>query len=178
MSSSSGASDVSRNPWKNSPYGNGALPARSPRHERGVEGEQHGGQVRGGVAVRDRTAERAAVPHLVVTHLGGHALQRRAVLRQDVTDLEVAVARERADGDVIAGVTHVREVAESPDIDDHRGRREPQLHERDERHPTREELGVVAMLGERGDRGVDGVGADVLERGGDHRALLGTTWKR
>ena len=46
--------------------------------------------------------------------------------------------------------------------------REPQLHQREQRHPSGEELGVVAVLGEQRDRGLGRVGALVVERGRDH----------
>ena len=58
---------------------------------------------------------------------------------------------------------------ESTDVDQHRRRRQPQLHQRQQRVAAGEELGVVAVLGEQRDRVVERVGAGVGERGGDHR---------
>ena len=77
---------------------------------------------------------------------------------------------ERADRDVVARVAHVREVAHPADVDQHRRRREPQLHERQQRHAAREELGVVTVLADQRDRLRRRSGTHVVERGGDHLA--------
>ena len=107
---------------------------------------------------------------LVVADFRGDTAQRRTLRRKEVADLEVAVTSEHADGEVIAGVADVRKVAEPAHIHQNSGRRESQLHQRDQRHSTGEQLGFVAVLGERGDGRIHGVGLDVLERRGDHFA--------
>ncbi len=106
---------------------------------------------------------------LVVADLAGDGPQNTALGGEEVAGLEVAVAGERADGEVVAGVAHVGEVGEPSDVDEHGGGGEAQLHERQEGHPAGEELGVVAVLGEGGERLVGRAGPHVLERGGDHR---------
>ena len=82
VSSSSGASAVSRKPSKKS----AAAMVRSPdgprTDERRVEREQHRGQVRRGVAVRDGATDRAAVTDLVVADLRGNAAQHAALACQ------------------------------------------------------------------------------------------------
>ena len=78
------------------------------------------------------------------------------------------MAGEPADGDVVAAVAHVRQVGQPPDVDEHRRRREPQLHQRQQRVAAGQQLGLVAVLDERGDGGVGRVGPDVVEGGGDH----------
>ena len=50
------------------------------------------------------------------------------------------------------------------------GAAEAQLHQREQRVTAREQLRVLAALGERADRVVDRVGAVVVELGGDHEA--------
>ena len=75
---------------------------------------------------------------------------------------------QRADRDVVAPVADVRQVGDAADVDEHGRGREPQLHQRDQRHPAREELRVVAVLGDQRHGLVGRVGADVVERGGDH----------
>ena len=67
-------------------------------------------------------------------------------------------------------VAHVGEVVEATDVDEHRRRRQPQLHQRQQRVPAGEQLGVVAVLGQHRDRLVDRVGPGVGEGGGDHAA--------
>ena len=54
------------------------------------------------------------------------------------------------------------------DVDEERRLREPELHERQERVPAREELRVVAP--EELEGFVDGAGTLVVELRGDHRA--------
>ena len=120
--------------------------------ERGVEREQHRGEVGRGVAVRDRAAERAAVAHLVVADLAPRpprSTPQCCASRSLVSRSRWRV--ERADRDVVAGVADVGEVAQPADVDEHGRRREAQLHQRDQRHAAGEQLGVVAVLGERGD---------------------------
>ena len=90
---------------------------------------------------------------------------------QHVGDLEVPVPGEGADGDVVAGVADVGEIAQAADVDQHRRRRQPQLHEREQRVAAGEQLGVVAVLTEQADRLVGRVGPLVVERGRDHAGL-------
>ena len=84
MSSSSGASAVSRKPSEEVGGGDLALAARALGHERRAEREQRGRQVGGRVAVGDRAADRAAVAHLRVADLAGGVLQQRHVLGEQV----------------------------------------------------------------------------------------------
>ena len=112
----------------------------------------------------DRAADRAAVAHLVVADLRGDGAQHAALGGEQVAGLDVAVAGQRADRDVVAGVADVGEVVEPADVDEDGGRREAQLHERQQRHAAGEELGVVAVLGERRERLLGGAGPDVVER--------------
>ena len=149
-----------------------ARAARALHDERRVEREQRGGKVGGGVAVRDRTADRAAVAHLVVADLRGDRAQHAALAREQVVGLDVAVPGERADRDVVAGVADVGEVAHPTDVDEHRRRRQPQLHQRQQRHAAGQQLGVVAVLDELRDRAVGRLGTHVVERGGDHFACV------
>jgi len=53
---------------------------------------------------------------------------------------------------VVAAVAHVGEVAHAADVDQHRRRREPELHERQQRHAAGEELRIVAVLTDQRDR--------------------------
>ena len=93
------------------PRRSSASPAGPCTTNVGVEREQHGGQVGRRVAVRDGSAERAPVPHLVVADLRGDRREHAALPGEHVARLEIAVPGERADRDRVAVVAHVREVA-------------------------------------------------------------------
>ena len=82
------------------------------------------------------------------------------------------MARERADGHMVSVVADVRQVGQPADVDQHRRRRQPQLHQRQQRVAAGEQLGVVAVLGEQRDRVVGRVGPDVVEQRGNHFPAL------
>ena len=63
------------------------------------------------VGVGDRPADRAPVAHLRVADVAGRVGEQRDVLGEHVGLLDVHVPGERADGDVVAGVADVRQVA-------------------------------------------------------------------
>ena len=116
----------------------------------------------------ERAADRSTVTNLRVANMSGSMRKERRICGEQRADFEIAMTSECADRDVIARIVDVTKVIEAADIDEHRWRGEPQLHEREERMAAGQELGFVAMLGQRGDRGVDGVSAEVLERCGNH----------
>ena len=93
------------------------------------------------------------------------AQQREVLARARRWLDQVAVAGEATDDDVVAVEPRMpaRSVT-SFDVDQDRRRRQPQLHERQQRVAAGEELGLVAVLGQRGDGLVDAAGADVVER--------------
>ena len=66
--------------------------------------------------------------------------------------LDVHVAGERADRDVVAGVADVRQVAQPADVDEHRRLGQAQLHQRQQAVAAGEELGLVAVLADEADR--------------------------
>ena len=94
--------------------------------------ERQGGrrEVAGRVGVGDRPADRAAVAHLRITDVARRMSEQGNVLGEHFRDLDVAVPREGADGDVIAILADVREVGEPADVDEHAGLGEAQLHQR------------------------------------------------
>ena len=141
-----------------------------PDDDAAPEREDHRGQVRRGVAVRQRPAEGAAVADLRVADLARGRAQDRDVLPHHRVVLDVVVPGEPTDGELVAVVAHVREVAEPADVDQHRRRRQPQLHQWQQRVPAGEELGVVAVLGQQRDRLVDRVGAGRRRTRRDHRS--------
>jgi hypothetical protein len=116
--------------------------------------------------VRDRAADRPAVPHLRIAHLAGDARDQRTGPGEDRVEREVVVPAERADRDPVAVLTDVAEVVEPPDVDEQRRPREPEPQQRDQRVAAREHLRVLAA--EQLDRFGDRSGARVLEGGRDH----------
>ena len=97
-----------------------ALALARPRHERAAQGEHHRGKVGGGIGVRERTADRAPMAHLRVADLAGGVGEERHLLLEQVRGLDVAVASQRADRDVVAAVADVGQVLQPADVDQHR----------------------------------------------------------
>ena len=117
--------------------------------------------------MRDGPADRAHVADLRVADLRRRVRDDRAAFLQRLGVADVVVPRERADRDPVAVLAYVREVGEPSDIDQRRGSRDPQLHRRQERMPSGEELRVLARAEQR-DRLVDRPYPYVVERRRDH----------
>lgn len=90
--------------------------------------------------------------HLWIADVAGGVRQQRHVFLQDRAGLDIHVACEGADRDVVAGVADVVEVAGAADVDQHAGRCEAQLHQWQQAVPAGEELGLVAVLADEADR--------------------------
>jgi hypothetical protein len=118
--------------------------------------------------VGKRTAESAAMTNLRIADMAGCVCKQWCVCGQHRADFEIAVARECTNGDVIAGIVDVSKVIKTANIDKDRRSREAQLHEWEEGMSASKKLGFVAVFGECGESGIDGVGTDVVERCGDH----------
>ena len=118
---------------------------------------------------------------LGVSNERGDVGEQAALLPDQVGTLDVVVAREAADADLVALLADIGELGEGADVDEHRRRGEPELHEGQQRVTAGEDLGFVAVLGERGERLVDRAGPHVVERGRDHcpppdLAAASTAW--
>ena len=116
----------------------------------------------------DRTADRAAVTYLRIADVAGSMRQQRHVLGKDRTGLDVHVAGERANRDVVAGVADVRQVGDATDVDQDARLGEAQLHQRQQAVPAGQKLGVLTMLADEADCLFGGTGTDVIEGGGNH----------
>src|SRR5690606_8737823 len=92
-----------------------------------------------------------------------------ALPREELAGREVVVAGERADRDVAALVADVGEVGEPPDVDEQGRPCEAELHEREERVPSGEQLRILG-LAEQPDRVVDRGRDLVVEGARDHCA--------
>src|SRR5437763_15550212 len=82
------------------------------------------------------------------------------------------MAGEGADGHLAAGLADVAQLDEPADVDEHRRRRQPQLHEREQRVAAGQQLGLVAVLAQELDRLLGRAGPYVVERRRDHPWLL------
>jgi hypothetical protein len=141
------------------------------RDEVGVQGEQHRGEVRRRVGVRDGAADRAAVADLRVADELGRPRDHGAGALQDGVGDELCVPGQRADRDAVAVVADVAELVEPAEVDEYRRPCDAELHRRDERVPAGEQLRVL-VASERLDRVVDGGRAVVLEGRRDHALAL------
>ena len=135
---------------------------------RRAERQRRRRKVGGRIAVRNGPADRAAVAHLRVADVTGGVGQQRDVLGEHRTGLDVHVAGQCADGDVVAGIADVRQVTDAADVDQHTWLGEAQLHQRQQAVPAGEELGVVTMFADETDGLFGRTGADVVEGGGNH----------
>ena len=81
------------------------------------------------------------------------------------------MTRESADREVVTRVADVRQVTDPADIDKDRRRREPQLHQWQQRHATGKELRVLTVLADQRDRLRSRSRTHVVERRGDHFAV-------
>ena len=78
---------------------NGADAVRPGDVDLAVEREHDRRQVRGRIAVRERAADRAAMPHLRIADQPGRVRDERVVLLQQRRRRDVVMARQRADRD-------------------------------------------------------------------------------
>ena len=133
---------------------------RTLRDEGRVERQRRRGKVARGVTVPRPTHRSCPVTDLVVADLGGNHAQHAALSGEQLVRLEGSV---RGSGRRLRGGRRRRGTYErslSPtEVDEDRGSRQAQLHQRQQRHAARKELGVVAVLGELRGRGVGRLGA-------------------
>jgi hypothetical protein len=145
-------------------------PAGACHHHLGVERHRHRRQVAGRVGVRDRAAERAAVADRRVGH-GLRRLGEQTGVRLDqVGGHDLVVRRHRADDQGVAVLTDAAHLLDPTDVDEDGRVGEPQPQQGDQRLTAREDLAVLAGLGQRRDGLVDRRGPHVVELGGDHWA--------
>ena len=69
---------------------------------------------------------------------------------------------------MVAVVAHVRQLLQPAEIDEHLRRGEPELHERQQRVAAGQQLCGVTVFVEQVESVLEGVGADVVERCGNH----------
>ena len=146
-----------------------AVPVRAAEQQRRAGGDDRGGEVGRRVAVRERPADGARVPHLDVPHLRGaiaeRSRQRRVVAQRE----QLVVGRERTDPDRAAVDSDTAKV-EAGEVDQAGRPREAELHHREERVAAGDRLRF--RIGELGKRLVERVRPDVVEGGRNHAGVL------
>ena len=166
---SSGSSAVCQTPGEELAGRNRPIALRAPGHELAVERENHRRQIGGGIAVGERAADRASMTDLRVADLPGRVGDDRTVLPEGGCRGDVLVPRQRADRDRVPFLPDVRQIADTADVDQERRPGDAELHRRDERVPTGEQLRVLPLREEL-DRVIGMLGDDVVEPCRDHRA--------
>src|SRR2546421_5741056 len=119
--------------------------------------------------MRRGAADGAPIPYLGIADLGCGARQQRQLLLEQVGELDVVMAGQRADRDMAILFADVIEVADAADVDQEGRRGEAQLHERDEAMPAGEDLRLLAVLDQLCNRFRKCAGDDVIECGWNHR---------
>ena len=119
--------------------------------------------------MRQHAADGAHVADLVVTDLAGDLGQHGQVLLDLGGVLDLDVARQRPHPELAVLEVDEAQLFDRVDVDQRRRLRQPQAHERDQAVPSRQHLGVLAVLLQQGDRLLDRAGPGVLEGGWDHR---------
>ena len=99
-----------------------------------------------------RATQRAPVTHLGITDLVGSVREQGNLVLQQRRRLEVVMARQGADGDLITALLDVRKTGNPSDVDEHRRDGKSQLHQWDQRMAAGNQLGLVTVLDEEGDR--------------------------
>ena len=121
----------------------------------GVEHQCDGRIVAGRVGVRDDTADRAHVAHLVVADLAGHLGQDGQLVPDDVRAVNREVARERAHVQLVALGLDAVETLDAVDVYEGLGLGEAKPHQRDEAMAARQHLGILSKLAKQLDRLID-----------------------
>src|SRR5262249_41764140 len=92
--------------------------------------------------------------------------------REELGGFQVAMPGQRPDRDHVTLVADVGQVAEPADVDEHVGHGEPQLHQRQQRVATRQELRILACVGGEAQRLVRAASTRVGKGGRDQEAFL------
>jgi hypothetical protein len=145
-----------------------ARAAGTARDDRRVQREQDGGQVGGGVGVRDRAADRATVPDLGVADLAGRVREQRHLTAEQPGVLDIVVPGQRADRDMRSLVGDVGKLTQATQVDDYLGGGQPQFHQRQQRMASGQELRVLAVFGHQVNRLFRRPGPHIGKRRGDH----------
>jgi hypothetical protein len=120
--------------------------------------------------VGQAAADRAAVAHLRVADRRGRIDQRLVALQAGVAG-DLIIGRERADAPAAALGGHAAQLTDIAQVDQQRGRRQAQLHHRQQAMAARQRLGL-GVLRQRQQRLVQRRGRGILELCRDHTYSL------
>ena len=140
-----------------------ALATPRAQHDLVVERQTKGRQIRGRVGVGDGAPDRAPVADLDVADAEDAVAGE--VERCRLEDLGVGGECPELEPTVGRGA-RAAQLRQPADVDQGAGAGQTQLHQRQDAHPTGDDLGVAT--GQRGQRVVEGRRPPVLERCGDH----------
>ena len=143
-----------------------ALAVRAGDHDARLQRRADGGEVLGGVGLRQRAADRAAVAD---RGIGDHLLgvdEDREVPGEQLGLEQLAVAGHRPDPDLPVRLPDVGELVEVVDVDQALGVGEPQLHHRQQAVPAGQDAGLGPVALEQLDRVLHAGRPLVLDRPG------------
>ena len=152
--------------------GDGAGPVGTRHLHRALGGQHRRRVVGGGIGVGQAAADGAGVAHLHVADDGGGLGQQGRAAGDGAGGLHVAVGGAGADDDVAPLGADLAQLLDPADVDQMLGRRQAQLHGRQQAVAPGEQAGVVAVLLQQAHRLVEGGGTMVLEARRNHLSLL------
>src|SRR5438270_474156 len=113
----------------------------------------------------------ARTGRLRIPDLRGGDAQQRQLLAQQVRELDVVMGGQCADRDLAILLADVVEAVDPADVDEERGCRQAQFHQRDQAVAAGEDLGLLPVFDQLGDRLRHGARNDVIEGGWNHRPV-------
>ncbi len=139
---------------------------RQPRAERGEDGEPVGRRI----GVRQAAAHGAAIAHRAVGDAARHRRHHPALAERVTLILDRRMGDGRADEGRIAAVFDAAQLGDAGEIDQQRGRCQPQIEHGPERLAARDRPRILAAARQRGERVAQARRCEILERGRFHSA--------
>ena len=137
--------------------------------EFGIQGEDCGGPVCGGIGVDQAAADGAPVTDLHVADLCGGFRQKGALAFEAPGAFNGIVRTQRADVDrAVVGDPDTAETADPAEVDDDGRVGKAEFHERNQAVPTGEDFGVIPVLFEEAQGLFERFGGMVVESIGNH----------
>ncbi len=130
--------------------GNLALTTQAPHDNASAGRDQHRTVIRRRIGMGHAAADRAAIAHLHVADESGRLGQHRAVTRDKRVVQNFVVTRARPNPQRIAVFLHVGAPADAIEAEHDTRPHQPERHHRHQAHPAREQLDVLAAIGQKG----------------------------
>ena len=147
-----------------------AIP-RARDRDVGVKRHQRGRPVTRRVGMRQASSDSPAIANLHVSGQIGGVEHERQMLLDERRSGDVSMPAERAHRQPIVDSAQARQTVDPVDVDQVARAGDPQLHHRDEALPSRENLGLLAVLDEQLQRLVHGARCEIFEFRGVHLQL-------